>query len=183
MNTFFGLPAHPFLVHIPVVLLPLAAIGAVAMVARKTFNERYRWAVLTMGAIGTVGLVLAAGAGERLEAKIISIEGEEASAGWESHAQAGELARLVGIVFFVALLAFIFVPIVLERRSARGATAAKNLSAAAAPATSSRAGGSWIRPVLAGLVVVTAFASVYTVVQAGHRGSSSVWAEVQNGGG
>ena len=32
LDSRFGLPAHPLLVHIPVVLIPLGALGAVLMV-------------------------------------------------------------------------------------------------------------------------------------------------------
>src|SRR4051794_9915389 len=31
LDSLFGLPAHPLLVHIPVVLIPLGALGAVLM--------------------------------------------------------------------------------------------------------------------------------------------------------
>src|SRR6478735_1830999 len=70
MDKLFGLPAHPFLVHIPIVLLPLAAIGTVAIVARRTWYHSYRWIVLTIAAVGTLGAVLAASAGEELEGRI-----------------------------------------------------------------------------------------------------------------
>ena len=43
MDNITGLPAHPLLVHIPVVLLPLAAIGVVFLIVRRTWYVRYRW--------------------------------------------------------------------------------------------------------------------------------------------
>jgi hypothetical protein len=44
VDTISGLPAHPLLVHIPVVLLPLAALGVVGMALRSSWHRRYRWA-------------------------------------------------------------------------------------------------------------------------------------------
>ena len=31
IETLFGLPAHPLIVHVPIVLVPLSAVGAVLM--------------------------------------------------------------------------------------------------------------------------------------------------------
>jgi hypothetical protein len=31
MDTISGLPAHPLLVHIPVILIPVAAVGVIIM--------------------------------------------------------------------------------------------------------------------------------------------------------
>ena len=58
MDTISGLPAHPLLVHVPVVLLPLAAVGVIVMLIRPAWHRRYRWAVLTIGAVGTLGAIL-----------------------------------------------------------------------------------------------------------------------------
>ena len=64
MDQITGLPAHPLLVHIPVAMLPLAALGVVVLLARKAWYERYRWAVLVVAGIGTLGAILAASSGE-----------------------------------------------------------------------------------------------------------------------
>jgi uncharacterized membrane protein len=54
-SKIFGLPAHPLFVHIPIVLIPLAAIGAVAMAFSGHVRDRYGWLVLALGivAVGT----------------------------------------------------------------------------------------------------------------------------------
>ena len=103
MKSFFGILAHPLLVHIPAVLLPLTALGVVVMVIKLAWHHRYRWAVLAIGFVGAVGAVLAASAGESLEMKIVATEGAGAAGGWEDHAELGETARLFGIIFFVVL--------------------------------------------------------------------------------
>ena len=76
MDKLFGLPAHPFLVHVPVVLLPLTAIGVMVMAIRPAWHQRFRWAILATGAEGTLGIVLAASAGEQLEGRSIRVEGQ-----------------------------------------------------------------------------------------------------------
>lgn len=61
MDSIFGIPAHPLFVHIPVVLIPLAAVGVVIMVIRPTWWERYKWATLAVAGVGMVGAIIAAG--------------------------------------------------------------------------------------------------------------------------
>ena len=173
MDTITGLPAHPFLAHIPVILLPLAVLGIVIMVIRPAWHQRYRWAVLAVTAVGSIGTVFVAGAGEKLEDRIVAIEGEAASAGWEDHAQAGETARLFAMIFLVVVLAYILVPWFLERR-AKAAGKAVGADTMSSPST----GPTWLRPLLSVLVLIAASASLVTVVRAGHSGSKSVWKEV-----
>lgn len=176
MDKIFGLPAHPLLVHIPIVLLPLAAVGVVVMAIRPAWHERYRWVVLALGAAGTIGAVLAASAGERLESRIIAVEGRDAASSWERHAELGETARNVALLFLVLLACYVLIPWWLERRAA--ATPVASPSALATPRLR------WVRPVIAALAIVGAAASVVTVVRAGHTGSESVWQDYveQTGG-
>src|SRR5689334_6984120 len=110
MNTIFGLPAHPLLVHIPVVLLPLAAIGVVFMTIKQSWHQRFRWAVLAIGAVGTIGAVLAANAGESLEHRIEAVDGREAARAWRDHVEQGDTARTFALLFGGALIVFVLVP-------------------------------------------------------------------------
>lgn len=164
MRSFFGIPSHPLFVHIPTVLLPLAAIGVVLMVIRPIWHERYRWAVLAIGFVGTVGAILAAGAGEDLADKITAKEGAAAAAGWEDHAEAGETARLFAIIFFLLLAAYILIPWFIERRRAKGDPSAMTLP-------------QWASIGLVVLVLAGSVGSVVTVILAGHNGAKAVWCE------
>ena len=118
MDKLFGLPAHPFLVHIPIVLLPLSALGTVAIVARRKWYLAYRWVVLAIAVVGTGGAVLAASAGDELAGRIIDIEGPQAAGRWEHHAELGETARNLALVYVVLLAAYVIIPWLLERRRA-----------------------------------------------------------------
>jgi hypothetical protein len=163
MRSFFGVPAHPLLVHVPAVLLPLAALGVVVMLIRPAWHARYRWAVLAIGFVGAVGAILAASAGESFEHQIEATEGRGAAAGWQDHAAAGETARLFAMLFFIVLAAFVLVPWFLERR-------AKDASIATVP--------KWVSVALTVLVLAGSAATVTTVVLAGHSGAKAAWCDV-----
>lgn len=175
MDKLFGLPAHPFLVHIPIVLLPLAALGTVAIVVRRSWYHAYRWVVLAIAAAGTLGAVLAASAGEQLEGRITAIEGPQAASGWEHHAELGETARNVALVYLVLLTAYVVIPWIVDRRRPTDSDS---------HASTDRTTASWLRPLLAALALIGGAASMVTIVQAGHTGSKSVWEDtVKQGNG
>jgi hypothetical protein len=163
VETIFGIPAHPLLVHAPVVLIPLGALGVVMMLLKKAWFERYKWAVLVVTGAGALGLILAASSGESLQES--SDGGRRAIA---EHAEAGETARLFGFIFFVIVVAAIALPIVLARMS-NGDTPVH------APA--------WVRPVVGALLIISAGAAVVTVIDAGHSGADSVWNDDDGDGG
>src|SRR5262245_50891152 len=162
MDHINGLPMHPLIVHIPVAMLPLAFVGVVAMIIKRAWYERYRWAVLLVAGIGTLGAILAASTGEALEADVRQRDGVAAARAIHDHAEAGALARPVAILFFIALAAWVIIPWYLERRS-------PNVDAEhAAPARRYN----WLRPALMAVTAVMATASMITVYEAGHSGAS-----------
>ena len=57
--TLFGLPLHPLVVHAAVVLLPLAALGAIVIAVSERARMRYCWLVVA-GAFAAGGSVVAA---------------------------------------------------------------------------------------------------------------------------
>jgi len=172
MDELFGIPAHPLVVHAPVVLLPLAVVGVIAMMVRPSWYLHIRWPVLAITAIGTVGAVFATSSGEELEELVEDSKTGAAREAIEEHAEAGETARTLAIVFLVAVVAYVLIPWFLERR-ARSASAA-----GAADESPRRAEPVWLRPVLMVLVALTAIGSLVTIIDAGHSGADSVWNEV-----
>ncbi len=106
MENLFGLPAHPLLVHVPVVLVPLAAIGVVAMAIRPSWLRTFGPVVAALAGIGFFGAVLAAGSGEELEEKRRAV-GETISATLEEHGDLGETAQWISGLFFVVVLAWV----------------------------------------------------------------------------
>ncbi|GAA3244206.1 hypothetical protein GCM10017691_49980 [Pseudonocardia petroleophila] len=67
MLSVAGVPAHPLLVHAVVVLLPLAALGAVAVAVRPAWARPYGPLVAAGALAGAVTALLARVAGEQLE--------------------------------------------------------------------------------------------------------------------
>ncbi len=167
MDEIGGLPVHPLVVHLPVVLLPLAAVAAILLVIRKSWYERFRWVTLIICGIGTAGAFLATQSGEELEGEIRRNEGAAAVRGIGDHSEAGDAARTVAILFFLVLLAYVVIPWWMERRKQEATTAE----------ATQRTEPTWLRPLLMALVVLTAVMTTAAVFKAGHSGAEQVWDE------
>lgn len=70
LETVFGLPLHPLVVHAAVVLVPLAAIGAVLMAVSSRFSRRFGVLVTVIAALGLIASVLAKSSGEELAEQV-----------------------------------------------------------------------------------------------------------------
>ena len=172
MDSIFGIPAHPFFVHVPVVLIPLAAVGVIVMVIRPAWWERYKWATLAIAGVGMVGSIIAAGTGEELEE---AVEDTASRQLLRAHVEAGEVSRTVSILFFAVLLAGVVVlPWWMKRRSNRAGTASSAESIASGSPT-------WLRRIVSIVLVLTALGASWTVYDAGHTGAKSVWSDVKIG--
>ena len=171
MDTFFGIPAHPLFVHLPAVLVPLAAVGVIVMVIRPSWWERYKWATLAVAGVGMLGAILAAGSGESLEE---AVEGTASRSLLHDHAEAGEVARTVSVVFFAVLFAaIVVVPWIVRRRTSAGGESSSGSSGGGT--------ATWLRPAVSLVLVVTALGASWSVYDAGHSGAKSVWSDVKVG--
>jgi uncharacterized membrane protein len=65
-----GLPIHPLVVHAVVVLLPLAALGTIALAVRPGWRRHYGWLVVGAAAAAAVLLPVATSSGEALEERV-----------------------------------------------------------------------------------------------------------------
>jgi uncharacterized membrane protein len=169
METIFGVPAHPFFVHIPVVMIPLAAVGVLVMVIRQSWWERYKWATLVVAGVGMIGAIVAAGTGEELEE---AVENTASRQLLRTHVEAGEVSRTVSIVFFLVLFAaVVVVPWLVRRR----------FPAASADTKGSARTPRWLHGVVSIALVVTALGASWAMYDAGHSGAKSVWSDVKVG--
>ena len=150
INNLFGLPAHPLLVHLPVVMVPTAAVGAIILAIFPRFFTRYGWWVTGMAFVGAIGAVLAAGSGETLEERV------ERSSTLHDHAELGETARLLAIVLFAVLLV-----VMLARKYRAKDMVKKSISI-----------------VTSVLIVASSAAAGWVIVQTGHTGAKASWCEV-----
>ena len=150
LNNLFGLPAHPLLVHLPVVMVPMAALGAIILAIFPKYFARFGWWVTGISFIGAIGAILAAGSGETLEERI------DRTSTLRDHAEMGETARLLAVVLFAVLL------IVMLARKYRAADMAKKAVSIAVSV----------------VIAVSAAAAGWVIVQTGHSGAKASWCEV-----
>lgn len=98
--TIGGLPLHPLVVHVVVVLVPLTAVGAVLMAVMPKFSRRFG-PLVALGALISIGsAVLAKEAGEQL-AKVKSVSADHLAWGDQAPLWVGLFGLLViGFWFF-----------------------------------------------------------------------------------
>lgn len=164
MELFRGLPAHPLFVHMPVVIVPLAGIIAIVFAFWPAWLDRFGWGLVGLTGVGALGAILAASSGEGIE-ELLEDNGEQITKAMENHAEAGEMARNLAIVFFVIVLAVVVVRH-LARKNAANPTGIAKLGASK--------GGAILMSVL---IAVSAGVATFTVADAGHEGAELVWCE------
>ena len=150
IKTLFGLPAHALLVHIPLVLIPLAAIGALGLFW-EPWRRRFGWATAVILIVAGIFTQLAIGSGQALKGEL------NRTALLRAHTQIAENIRPFLLVFFIALVAFLY----LERRMRTTGTSVTMRN-----------------PMLIGTFAATllfAGLSTYWAVRIGHTGSKAVW--------
>lgn len=99
IDKVFGLPAHPLLVHAPIILIPVLALVALALAVKPAWRERFALPTAIAGLGVMVLTVLAAGAGEQLQRRV----GDTPLV--REHADLGGQTEAIMIVFAVALMA------------------------------------------------------------------------------
>lgn len=167
MDKIAGLPAHPLLVHIPVVLVPLAAIGALAMAFWPWLRARIGWIVAGLAVLGGLGAILAASAGEALQ------EAGRESRAIHHHSELGEGARNFSILFAILVVLFVAGEWWLKRRAAQADTASD--------ASTKTDWKKWVLPALAVLTVASGAWATYSVIDAGHTGAKATWENESKG--
>lgn len=168
IDKLFGLPAHPLLVHLPVVLLPIAALGAILLVAFPRLLPRYGWLVLGFAGLGTIGAFLAAGSGETLQ-ESLRASGKQPSPSLGRHTELGDQTRVMALVFTLVLAAFVVF-----------AWWRRRVGEEKAVATTKKP--KLVVGVLGAVLVVSAALSTWWIVETGHNGAKSTWENVSQGG-
>jgi uncharacterized membrane protein len=149
IKTIFGLPAHVLLVHIPIVLIPLAVIGALGL-WWEPWRRRFGIATAVVLIVAGISTQLAISTGQTLKGQL------ESTALLRAHTSIAENIRPFLLLFFVALAAFLY----FERRQRDvGPVSMRN-------------------PILVGTFAATllfAGVSIYWVQRIGHTGAKAVW--------
>lgn len=152
-DTFNGLPLHPLVVHAVVVLLPLAALGVVALAVRPAWRGRFGVLVVLIAAAAVAAIPLATESGESLERRV----GDPGR-----HAELGDQLLWFALPLLVAAVALAW----LGRRAARPAEGG-----------SPRTSGGALGLVVAVLAVVVAAGNLVQIYRVGDSGAKAVWGD------
>ncbi len=158
ISTVFGIPAHPLIVHAVVVLVPLAALGAIAVVVWPFARAHIGWLVAVAAMLNIVLIPLATGSGESLEEKVAE------TALVNAHVEMGEQLMPWVIILAVGIVAFMWLARSASRRSTDAAPPAW-----AAP---------WVSIALAVVTVIAACGALVQVARIGHSGAKASWSDV-----
>lgn len=102
ISSAFGLPAHPLILHLPIVLVPILGVAALIAVARPS------WFGVPLAAFAVVTLaatLLTVGAGEALLASKPDLDGNPTM---KDHEGAGETVRFCMVFLTAALLGMLW---------------------------------------------------------------------------
>ncbi|MFT4166775.1 MAG: hypothetical protein QM650_16180 [Microlunatus sp.] len=144
-----GLPLHPLVVHAVVVLVPLAALGGIAISVWSAARKRYGWLTVAFAFAGAASTLVAQKAGEALAASL-----PQHSPLLEAHIAIGGQLLVWVILLFLSTLAVMISQRLIDRQQPSGRIA---------------------RLVAAIVTVATAVISVVQVARIGHAGATAVW--------
>jgi hypothetical protein len=149
-NEILGLPLHPLIIHVPVILTPLLAVLATVYALAPRTRGVLTWAVVGLAPIVPVAVFAARESGEALvESRFSSADGELGRRIAEHESYATPLL-LVTLALGLVSLGLVHV--------SRGDRF-----------------GRPVRLAVSGLTVVLAVVALYYVVRAGHSGATAAW--------
>jgi hypothetical protein len=156
MLKFLDLPAHPFFVHGPVVMLPLVTIAALLLALRPSWRAR-AWAPLTVAVTVMFGtMILAMESGEAFD------EAFKGLAPTKHHIELAETTRL--LTFGFLLLTLIEAVLVYKRKRS-------SVEINSSTASLERIGAFAV-------ALIGVIATIW-MIRTGHEGAKAVWSETK----
>lgn len=187
MDEILGLPAHPLLVHLPIVAVPALIIVALVYVLAPRTRRSVGWAVAALGVIAPLSTTAAWWSGHRfydLHIEMISGAGADTSTFenlLDDHLAYGDILAVLTPALALAILTFA----ALDRKARKAAESqavepgeTQDEDAAAAEAIAAPKSSQARRVVtvsLAAAVIGLSAASGWYVFQTGHSGAETVW--------
>jgi hypothetical protein len=151
------------MVHLPVVLVPLALLGLLVAVVRPAWRVALGPVVAVVAGIGFIGAIIASNSGEALEDDLAET-GMTITDAIRDHGEMGERVPLIAGLFFVLVLVWVLVAAWRRRAGDERATAKLRSPKVVLAALLSLS-------VLAGTVATV------SVIRTGHSGAESVWGD------
>ncbi len=149
-----GLPVHPLIVHVAVIVLPAAALALIVIVLLPRSHRLVRWGVVAALAVGALSVWVAAESGEALSDRVGEAAVHEA------------LAENLPVVAAVTLALGVIWAVIVEI-SARSAQA----TTSAAPSRGLRV----LRVIASAATVAIAAYAIYLTIVVGHSGAVATW--------
>jgi hypothetical protein len=147
IHTAFGLPAHPLILHVPVIFVPLLGLAAIALAIRP--RERFLLPVAVFSVVTLAATLLTVGAGEAFQEDRAKQLGRRVPLDptLQDHMDAGRAVRVAMILLTLTLVASLF-----AKRWPSG-----------------------VRIALRVLTVLLAATAVFFVIRTGHLGATLAW--------
>ncbi len=187
LNNIWGLPAHPLLVHLAVVLLPMAVIGAAALVlVPRLRSGSWGMAILVLTFVAVVSVGLAQGSGEEFGEQVQKTDLVR------SHIAMGESVSLWAILLGIGVAVLVLVPWaqkLVSQAETSGESSGESrgisswLARLAPPLKKFFVDpiGRFARPVAILALVLTlvgGVGSAIQIVRVGHSGAAATWEKV-----
>jgi hypothetical protein len=146
----FGLPAHPLIIHFPVVFVPLLGLAVLAVAFNARWFDRFGLLVAAFSVVSLAATLLAVGAGEAFrKERLRDFPNLVDDPTLHDHADAGITVRLAMVILTALLVGLLF---------------GKRLPNAA-------------RIVLRVLAVLFALTAIFFVIRTGHLGAKLAWGQ------
>ncbi len=173
LNNIGALPAHPLIVHLPVVLVPLATVGAILMLIRPSWRERFGLPTAVLAVVAAIATQLAIGSGEALEERV------EESKLVKAHAGIAEQARPWVFLFAIVMVAVVVWDFVQKRRQAADEATPGSVPESVpdrVPETASvRSRAATVAVALTAVGLILGIGSSVQIYRTGHSGAKATW--------
>ena len=166
---YSGLPAHPLFIHVPVIMIPLSVLGALACLLRPAWFQRYGVLLCLASIVAMTSIFPAMQAGSALESAL-HLQGRSADL-IHQHSDAAHILAIVFVLFTAALI-LTFSAHRISSGMPTGLGIADRILGTPASVMALRVG-----------LGVLALVSAYMVFRVGDLGAKAVWAgRLQHGG-
>jgi hypothetical protein len=145
----FGLPAHPLIIHVPVIFIPILGLAVLAVMFKFGWFARYGVLVAAFSVVSLAATLLAVGAGEAFKEDREQRFPNMPDPTLHDHEDAGITVRLIMLILTALLVGLLF-----ARRLPRAVTLTLRV-----------------------LAVLFALGAVVMVIRTGHLGSKMAWGE------
>ncbi len=151
-TTVLGIPAHPLLVHVPVVLVPMLVLVTIGYAVLPRWRDRVGWAVVVLAVAAPLGAWAAVLSGNAFRHRLISRGVAPAIlTRIDGHMRLGNLTLWATVTLALIGLATVY----LSRRPKRPAP--------------------WLSALMVVLIVLAGAVAGYYVVRTGDAGAHIVW--------